>query len=152
MVQELRWPPLTRLSQPLLPTLIRRWKSFIELFDQSRIDHNDHGIQVDQLFDDVSGGRGRVRCHQCGSLFSTDGNPACERLDSIHSNICSDQIWKYFDQIFDTTPKVRPQRPKSEWRMRRWRGLPLVLLGEKSRQDQFCPRVLFPLDPSWHGL
>ena len=152
MVQELRWPPLTRLSQPLLPTLIRRWKSFIELFDQSRIDHNDHGIQVDQLFDDVSGGRGRVRCHQCGSLFSTDGNPACERLDSIHSNICSDQIWKYFDQIFDTTPKVRPQRPKSEWRMRRWRGLPLVLLGEKSRQDQFRPRVLFHLDPSWHRL
>ena len=98
VVQELRWPPLTRQSQPLLPTLIRRWKSFIELFDQSRIDHNNHGVQVDQLFDDVSGGRGRVRCHQCGSLFSTDGNPACERLDSIHSNICSDQIWKILNK------------------------------------------------------
>ena len=79
VVQELLWPPLTRQSQPLLPTLIKRWKTFIELFDQSTIDHNDHGVQVDQLFDDVSGGSGRVRCHQCGSLFSTDGNPACER-------------------------------------------------------------------------
>lgn len=25
--------------------------------------------------------RGRTRCHQCGSLFSSDGNPSCERFD-----------------------------------------------------------------------
>merc|ERR1719150_3586438 len=37
--------------------------------------------EVDQLFDDVSNESGRVRCHQCGSLFSTDGNPACERFE-----------------------------------------------------------------------
>ena len=33
------------------------------------------------MLGEVFGGGGRVRCHQCGSLFSTTGNPSCSRFD-----------------------------------------------------------------------